>query len=91
MGKDPRKTIDIQLFREIAREVERDFGMSGLSDGLYFEFALACAIEYVNYPALTDGACPYPAAAILLANGGEISGMLTDAPTAAILIAPSER
>lgn len=40
--------IDEQLFKEAAEEVESEYGMGGLSDGLYFDFALDTAKKYIE-------------------------------------------
>jgi len=39
---------DKQKINEIALEVQRDFQMGGLADGIYLDFATEVAIRYAN-------------------------------------------
>jgi len=43
-----QKSMDKILFKKIAQEVEQSFGMGGLSEGLYYDFALECARRYAE-------------------------------------------
>lgn len=38
--------MDEIRFKKIANEIEAEFQMGGLSDGLYYDFALECARRY---------------------------------------------
>lgn len=39
--------MDEQRFRNIAAEIEKEFEMGGLSGGLYYDYAFACARRYI--------------------------------------------
>jgi len=43
---EKRHGIDEKLFKEIAVGVERQWGMGGLSDGMYYDYALEIARYY---------------------------------------------
>jgi hypothetical protein len=40
--------INKKLFEQIAEKVESDWEMSGLSDGIYYDYALEVAEEYIK-------------------------------------------
>lgn len=46
-----------KLFKKIAGEVENNFGEGGLSDGIYYDFALECAKRYFNEINKPSGDC----------------------------------
>ena len=56
--------MDKEKFREIARDVESEWGFGGLSDGLYYDYAFEIAKRYIKARHLSSsssgaaGNCP---------------------------------
>jgi hypothetical protein len=43
-----------ELFQKIASQVEQEYVMGGLSDGLYFDYAKDCTRRYIEALELLD-------------------------------------